>query len=341
MLKVGIIGLGFMGKMHFGVYGKNPKSKVVAIADVDRKKLSGDWSSIGGNIGDPSARNVDLSGIATYQDAARLVADPNVDVVDVCVPPESHAKWAIAALKAGKSVVCEKPIALSLKDAQRMVDAADRARGNLYIAQCLRFWPEYVAAKQIIDKGKYGKVNAATFRRVSTAPIWSWQNWYLDSKRSGGAITDLHIHDVDFINWAFGLPKAVFAQGLVGAISHIGIDEVFVNYIYGDRPAVFAEGSWMIGRTFPFSMTFCIELEKATLEMSVGKPLTLHTARGKAQPVPLIAGDGYTNEIDHFLRCIQAGKPSSIITPRQAMDALRVIEAEKKSVATGKVVAVR
>jgi len=338
MANVGIIGIGFMGNMHFGVYKASDKARVVAIADIDEKKLAGDWSAIAGNIGDPSAKSVDLTGISTYRDPEDLIADPNVEVIDVCTPPRSHARWVIAALDEGKSVICEKPIALSLEDAQKMIVAAEGSDGNLYVAHCIRFWPEYAAAKRIIDEGEYGKVNSATFRRVGATPTWGWQNWFLDPERSGGAITDLHIHDVDFINYVFGIPKAVFARGVVGAISENGIDQIIAEFIYDDGPVVSAEGTWFSGKNAPFSMTFTIELEGATLDFSAGNPLTVYPKDGEANVVEVGEGDGYSLEIEHFLDCIAAGKPSEIISPEDAAAALRVIEAEKESVKTGQVI---
>ncbi len=142
MLKIGIAGLGFMGKMHYGVYSANPKAKVVAISDSDPKKLKGDWSAIAGNIGDASSKKVNLKGIRVYDRTEDLIRDPGVDVVDITLPTYLHAKYAGMALKLGKNVLCEKPMAMNPAECSRMLAAASSSEGVLMIGHCIRFWPE-------------------------------------------------------------------------------------------------------------------------------------------------------------------------------------------------------
>jgi hypothetical protein len=128
MIGVGVVGIGFMGKMHFACHQESGKAKVVALCDIDEKKLRGDWSSIGGNIDDPSARNVDLKGIRTYAKLEDLLADRSVDLVDITLPTYLHAANVIKALRAGKHVLCEKPIALTIDEAAEMVRVARSAK---------------------------------------------------------------------------------------------------------------------------------------------------------------------------------------------------------------------
>ena len=111
-VKVGIIGLGFMGTTHFRIYQKNDKANVIAVADVNEDKLKGDWSSVIGNIGGgDNSKPMDMSGITTYTDGLELIKDPKIDVVDICLPTFLHKKYVSAALESGKHVICEKPIA--------------------------------------------------------------------------------------------------------------------------------------------------------------------------------------------------------------------------------------
>src|SRR5512137_983827 len=129
-LRIGIVGLGFMGRMHFETYGKMKNAKVTAICDVDPKKRSGDWSGIAGNIG-AKGKKTSLAGIRVYSRLADMLKDPAVDVVGVALPTNQHADAAVAALKAGKDVVCEKPMAINSAAAARMVKAARKARRKL------------------------------------------------------------------------------------------------------------------------------------------------------------------------------------------------------------------
>ena len=343
MVKVGILGVGFMGKMHFNTYSAYSKSKVVALADLDPKKLAGDWSSIGGNIEDAREAQVNLSGLHLHAKPADLFADPDVDVVDITLPTFVHAKYAVAALKAGKHVICEKPMGITLKQCDQMIAAAKAARRQLFIAHCIRFWPEHATLKKIIDSKKYGKVLSATFWRKSLTPTWSWDNWLMDPKRSGSAAVDLHIHDTDYVNYVFGVPKAVRSTGVVGAVSKGGVDHLVTQYIYPKGPQVTAEGGWAMPPGFGFTHGFCVVLEKATIEHDIkGQiPFTVHTAKGKTLTPKMPKDDGYVAELKHFVQCIGKGEKSKVVTAADARNALAVALAETRSVKTGKVVAVR
>src|SRR6185503_13723692 len=126
MVRIGLIGIGFMGMTHFegarGVSG----GRIAAIATRDPKKLAGDWTSIQGNFG-PRGGQVDLSEIKKYSDYRELLADPEIDLVDICLPTDQHEKIVLEALAAGKNVLVEKSIALDTAAADRMVDAAKKA----------------------------------------------------------------------------------------------------------------------------------------------------------------------------------------------------------------------
>ncbi|MFW6107143.1 MAG: Gfo/Idh/MocA family protein [bacterium] len=343
MVKVGILGVGFMGKMHFNVYSAYSRSRVVALADLDPQKLAGDWSSIGGNIEDARAAQVDLSGLHLHETPEQLFADPDVDVVDITLPTFLHAKYAVAALEAGKHVVCEKPMALRLAECDKMMAAARKARRQLFIAHCVRFWPEYVVLKRLIDGGQHGEVLSATFWRKSLTPTWSWDNWLMDRERSGGAVLDLHIHDTDFIHYVFGLPRKVRASGVVGAVSKGGVDHIVADYVYPDGRQVTAEGSWAMAPGFGFTCGFCVVMEKATVEFDAktGTPLTVHPLSGESTTPKVPSDDGYVAELRHFVRCISKGEDSDVVTPRDARNAVAVCLAEERAVKSGRNVTVR
>jgi predicted dehydrogenase len=335
MVNVGIIGLGFMGKRHFECYQANRKSRVVAIADVDPKKRAGDWSAIGGNIGALTATVQDLSGITTYDRADDLIADPNVHLVDICLPTSQHARYTLAALKAGKHVMCEKPMALNSAQCAEVVAAARRAPGRIMFGHCIRFWPEYVVAKTLLDSGRYGAVRSATFRRLSATPTWSWQNWLMDVKQSGGAAIDLHVHDTDYILWLFGKPQKVTSVG--ARLVTGGVDHIVTQYHYRQRNLqVTAEGGWMFPSAYPFEMAFTIVCEKGTLDYrsSSGKSLQVFLPDGRIVTPQVPAGDGYSRELDYFLACLDRRRPVETVTPASSALSVRVVEREIESVKT-------
>ncbi|MCL2330763.1 MAG: Gfo/Idh/MocA family oxidoreductase, partial [Phycisphaerae bacterium] len=213
MIRVGLIGAGFIGRNHFNQYEKlADRAVVVALCDADADRRAGDWSKVGGNLADAQGSKRDLGSIKPYTDWRELLADSNVDMIDICAPTYLHRDIVVAAMKAGKHVLCEKPMALSVEDCDAMIAAA-KPGCRFMIAQCIRFWPEYVWLKQIIDAETYGPLRALHLRRQTNAPTYSLNNWINNPDQSGGAILDLHVHDVDYAIYLFGKPQSIFAQG--------------------------------------------------------------------------------------------------------------------------------
>src|SRR5215469_6191189 len=157
MLRIGIHGLGFMGMMHYLAYQRLSGVQVTAICESLPERRKGDWTGIKGNFG-PQGTQMDLSGIKTYAEAVELFADPNVDLIDICLPPNQHAKMTIAALQAGKHVFCEKPIALSLTDADAMTAAAEANKKLFMVGHVLPFLPPYAFVYEAARTNKYGKL---------------------------------------------------------------------------------------------------------------------------------------------------------------------------------------
>jgi len=337
-VRVGLLGIGFMGKCHFEVYGKTKGAKVAAIADVDPKKRSGDWSGIAGNIGGAGAKT-NLSGVRVYSRAEDMIADPDVDVIDITLPTYMHAKHAMMAMRAGKHVICEKPMAIDSKEGAKMVAAAGKAKRSLFVAHCIRFWPQYEVARGIVKSRKYGKTISATFRRVSLNPTWSWRNWLQDPKKSGLSALDLHIHDSDFVLYCFGRPGSVTSHS--AGFKAGRIDHIVTSYNYGPNQLVVADGAWEYPPGFGFEMSFIIAMEKATLVFGPDMSLTLHPQRGKSRAIEVPPGDGYQRELAHFIDCIAKGRKSDVVSPESALASVRLVECEVKSALTGKTVPVK
>ena len=153
-VKIGIIGLGFMGSTHWRIYEAMRGAKIVALADVEPAKRRGDVSAVVANIGGgDNSKPLDTTGINVYADALDLIADPSVDVVDICVPTARHVDLVCAALAAGKHVFCEKPLCRTAAEVKRIVQAAKKAKGFLNIGLCVRAWPEYRAAWEYFKSG--------------------------------------------------------------------------------------------------------------------------------------------------------------------------------------------
>ena len=152
MLNVGIVGLGFMGMIHYLAYQRLRGVKVAAVCEQDAVRRGGDWRTIKGNFG-PPGELMDLIGVAQYAELDTMLADPALDLIDICLPTALHAGAAIKALQAGKHVLCEKPIALRPVDGIAMVAAAEKAGRMLLIGHVLPFFPEYRFAYDAIAGG--------------------------------------------------------------------------------------------------------------------------------------------------------------------------------------------
>jgi predicted dehydrogenase len=238
-------------------------------------------------------------------------------------------------------VLCEKPIALNLEDADAVVNAASQAHTLLMIAQCLRFWPEYVYLKQAVDEARWGPCRSLELRRQAERPTHSQNNWLADAERSGGALMDLHIHDVDMAQYLFGRPDALTAQGTGRA--EWGIDRVHALWHYRHVPCVQILGTWDLPQGCGFNMGFTAVFENAALiwDLAADRPLTLYRQDAEPEKPELPLGDtGFFGEIDYFLACIEKGKKPEVCPPEQSRDAVALALAEKESITRGQTVSI-
>jgi len=348
MLRIGIVGIGFMGYTHFEGARSLKGARVTAIATRDKKKLAGNWTGIQGNFG-PPAGQVDLSKVKQYTDYRELLADPEIDLVDLCLPTDLHESVALESIAAGKPTLVEKPIALDLKAADRVVAAAKKAGVPLFVAHVLPFFPEFRFASECVQGGKYGRLLAAHFRRVITPPKWS--RHIENFRKLGGWGIDLHIHDNHFILLLCGRPQRIFSRGIVsdGFVNH-----VHTQYIYADPQLAISCVSGGIAATgLQFVHGFELYLEKATIVYSAGtiggawhadRPLTLITNNGKAVS-PKLKGDTtwcapFAAELQAAVDAVRMGKEAPILSGALARDALGLCYAEAKSITYAKPVAV-
>ncbi len=340
MTNVGVIGLGMMGMTHLDAYTRLASGgdvRVVAVADLDEARRTGKTQA-GGNIEGQAKGGFDFGSVKQYADAAELIADDEIDLVDVCLPTPAHAKFAIQALEAGKHVLIEKPLARTAEQAQQIADAAGKAKGLAMCAMCMRFWPGWTWLKDAVDDQTYGKVRAATFRRVANHPGGAF---YEDGDACGGGVLDLHIHDTDFVRHLFGTPDAVTSRGYSQITDKV--DHVVTQYHYADVPLVVAEGGWAMSAGFGFKMQYTVNFERATAVFDIGSetPLMLYEPGKEAHAVKLPGGMGYEHEIAYFLDCIRDGTPPRRVTLEDAAASVRLVEDEVRSVESGKTVACR
>lgn len=322
-----------MAAMHLKAWRQVKGAEILAICNPSGRNLDGDLSSVFGNLGSQKDLKLDMKKVRAYSDYAAMLADPDIHIIDICSPTWAHHDQATSALASGVHVLLEKPVARTTKEARRIVEASGHASHYLMPAMCLRFWPEWKLLKEAIEDRRYGKVLAARFRRVGPPPAWGKSHFH-DGIKSGGALLDLHIHDVDFINWCFGKPKRVFSSGyskFSGSIDHV----VTQFEITGDV-IVHAEGGWAMTPGFDFNMSYTVNFEKATMDYDVarGPDAVLKICEEGKSPVTHKATDtdGYLGEIRYFVDCVKEGKPPSVVTAADGLSAIEVCEAEEMSI---------
>ncbi len=337
--RIGLVGLGMMGATHLKAYRAIEGAEVAWLCDLDPARLAGDLSGAVGNIDTGAAGRSDLAGVRTTDEYADLLADASLDAIDLCVPTFLHADMALLALEAGKHVVCEKPLALTSADAFAVVEAARAAERLLLVGHCLRFWPEYVVLKGLVDAGRLGRVRAATFRRHGCVPGWAWDGWLADVRRSGSAALDLHVHDADLVRWYVGPPNEVSSEGDLDAAG--GVVRIETRYGFDGGPEVVASGGWDLPTDEGFYMSAELEFEGGSARFdSRRSPTLLVREAGRETPPTVTAGDAYTEELRHIVACLAAGRPSERIAPEDAAAAVALVEAEVESVRTGRPVRV-
>jgi predicted dehydrogenase len=340
MVRIGIVGIGFMGRIHFLASQKLKGAKVAAVCSRDAAKLAGDWTNTRGNFG-PEPGRVDLSGVKTFAKYDDMLADPDIDLIDICTVTDQHAPLAIAALKAGKHVLVEKAVGLSPEEADAMLAAAKVAGKLLMVAHVLPFFPEFKYAAEAIRGGSHGKLLGAHFKRIIAKPDWSAD--IADAAKTGGPAVDLHIHDTHFIGLVCGVPKEVFAVGTVenGAVTYLT-----TSYLYGPGgPAVTCSSGAVCMGGRPFVHGYEIYLEKASLIYDSGGPaLTLLTSDGKSEQVKLSGGgdplSAFTDELQAAVDGVAKGAAPDLLSGQLARDALVLCHREIESVKSGRAVPV-
>ena len=338
MTKIGIAGLGFMGMVHYLTYSGLRNAQVVAICDKIKERRDGDWRGIAGNFG-PPGKLMDLAGVRTYASLDRLLEDEEVELIDVTLPPYLHADFAVKALRAGKHVFCEKPMALNPRDCRRMIDEAGASGKSLMIGHVLPFFPEYSWALKQVRSQKHGRVLGGSFKRVISDPTWLKHYW--SEEKVGGPMLDLHVHDAHFIRLLFGKPIRVTTSGR----HRRGLAEHWsTQFDYGpDGPSVQATSGTIGQQGRAFNHGFEIHCERATLmfEFAVtGKsasylcPPTLLAHNGTVQRPALGSGDPmdvFQTELREVIRCVRRCDSSEILDCEVAADAIRICQKQTES----------
>ena len=336
-LNVAIVGFGFMGRTHYGVWRKMRNARVACVCDSNLAQIT---AKTKGNL--DVADNSELPpSVRVYESFDAMLDAERLDVVDVTLPTPLHAPMSIKALARGLNVLCEKPMAVDAKTCDRMVAAAKRSKGKLMVAQCVRYWPEYRVLKDYVDSGRYGRVIAADFTRFSPAPGWNrgGKCWFLDEAKSGGVALDMHLHDTDEIHYLFGMPEYVMSK------SHLHkdgwTDFIATTYGYCDK-VITSSSSWAMAPSFVWESGSRVVFEKAVVVANshAASPMVVYPEKGKPFSPKLPKASGYETEIRTFAAWVSGDAKAEPVRAESARDSVAIVDAERMSARTGKAVRV-
>jgi UDP-N-acetylglucosamine 3-dehydrogenase len=319
-MRVGVIGAGFIGAIHLDAYANMPEVEVVGVADARPEIAAAGAALVGGKP------------YSSYED---LIAAEEVDVVDVCLPTAYHRELALTAARAGKHVILEKPIARNLEDAGAIIEAFDGGERRLFVGHVVRFFPEYVSIKEMVDAGDLGTVGVARTSRRSPF-LTGWNDWYADWRMSGGVLLDLVIHDFDFLRWSLGEVERVYARGVLGR-EYNRLDYALVTLRFEGGAIAHVEGQWGYPGPFNYSIEVAGSRAMVTADSTEPAPVRLlGGAVGPGESPDVITGKSpFQSELEHFIRCAATGE-EPIVDARDAYEALRIGLAAIDSVVSGK-----
>ena len=331
MLRFAIVGFGGLGKLHFRCYPEvkaqvNDAIKLVAICDIEDSAFTSQTAT---NLGNEST-DLDLKNYTLYKDVDEMLEKEELDFVITALPTYLHEEIGVKIMKKGINLFSEKPMAITYEKAENMVKVSKEMGVKLMIGQCCRYEPKHIKIKELVDSGELGKVVRAHFERGGTAPKWSWRNWFMDGTKSGGEALDLHVHDVDLVNYIFGMPKAVCSV----ATNYISEHDSMQTFYYYDNAVVTSLVDWSHTQQGISRGVFSyLRFEKASVKCEKGV-LMVYPDEGDAYEIPLDSVNDYTAEVVDFVNCIINDTVSTINPVEETLKSTKIAFAEKLSANT-------
>ncbi|RLI24817.1 gfo/Idh/MocA family oxidoreductase [Candidatus Bathyarchaeota archaeon] len=328
-VKIGLIGCGGISREHISAYLKlKGKAEVVATADLVEERAINAARAVGAG--------------AYYTDYRDILKRPDVDAVDICLPHHLHAKVAVEAAEAGKHILCEKPIARSLEEADSMIDAARRYGVKLMIAENWRFLPQVNVAKKVVENGELGSVFLAKSSLISFPRDLVPSGWKLYAEKVGGGVSiDSGIHNVDMVRWVMGEVKAVtaFTNRLVRT-EITGEDTGCILFKHvSDAVSVLAL-TWAARFSADKEYPLKIYGSEGALAWLAWDNRIIVYKDGKRKVIETKPfSESFKAEIEHFVSCIESDK-TPLTCGEEARRDLQLVLAAYESAKTGKAVKV-
>lgn len=316
-LTAAVIGTGFIGKQHINILKDMADKLIICSAD----KETG------------SALSKKL-GLKFYSDYEKMFKEEQIDFVSVCLPTNLHYSCTKKALENGINVLCEKPFASDLAQAEDMAKTAKEKNLTLMVGHCARFSKQSEYLKRCVQDERFGKLVSLSFRKLDPAPSWSVGGWLLNPSVSGGPVYDLHIHDTDAVLNTLGMPKSVITRG--------NTEYCHTTYDFGGNISVTASASWLPYETFKAERNFIAVFENACIVKKDSEDLYLYTKEGTSTPLDsenfpeyFDAADSLSNELHYFCHCLSSGKKPEMCMPEDSLKTVKIALCEAESLKTG------
>lgn len=324
MKNIGLVGLGFIGNTHLKAYQHIDSAKVISICTRSKKS---------------QIRDYDGSFVTEYEE---LLSNQEIDIIDICLPTYLHEEYIIKAANAGKHIICEKPLTLNTASAKRILHAVQSNKVQLFVGHVLRFWPEYELIKAFSKTEQLKNIEIIHAKRLGIVPTWS--DWFQYPEKSGGALFDLHIHDLDFVYHLLGNVETVYA---VGHKNEQGAwDHVMTTVTFKNRAKAFIEASQRMPKGYPFTMSLRAQNRTNAIEMNIvagdnienineSSNQFLFYENGDKTVLGVKKEDAFQKEVSYFLHCVENDEENTVIPLEDVLYTLKLLEAIQLSLETG------
>ncbi|MCM3629553.1 Gfo/Idh/MocA family oxidoreductase [Paenibacillus glycanilyticus] len=323
-MRVAVVGCGGMGHVHAQSFAGMADAELVGVCDIDAE-LAGELAR--------------KTGTRAFCSLADMLEQTDPQVISIALPSYLHKQAVLEAAEAGKHVICEKPVALSLEDTDEIIEACRLNGVRLFVGHVVRFFPEYGQVRRQIEGGSIGEPGVAHAKRVGGHP-GNARGWFKDHAKSGGVIVDMMIHDIDFMRWIWGEVKSVYAMNACTDDS----DYALVTLEFANGAAANLEAHWGDPGPFRYAAEISGSAGLIRLDSSASGSLHVRTRaqaerEGRFAEIPQSPGimSPYDRELAHFLACARDGS-EPLVTAEDAREALRIALAALESIQTGKVV---
>ena len=326
MMKMVVVGFGFMGKTHTGNILKNPNVRLTAIVDKNTESIHENLKGESGNFETGSIDAEELSKVNIYSDFAQCLETEKPDACVIAVHTNLHFEMAKTALEAGVHVFLEKPFCLNVDECHQLIELARNKNKILMVGHVVRFMPAYKKLKSWIDSKEFGKLEFLSLTRFTGVPAWGqWKDKQKDFGSSGGALFDLVIHDIDFAQWVCGVPEKISASYLPGKLSNHDYISALWKY-ENSGVQVKIEGGNTFHTAFPFQAGFSARFEKASVLFSPGDAENI-TVATDATTKQIPVGDpneGFAAELNYFMACAAGNKQPAKCMPESALESVNI-----------------